>query len=299
MGSNFLRTVLFLPVFLFSSMSFGIENLDFDCARALRGKRLFQLSPSLQVELGERDILLRGKLYPFHEMGMEQYTGWSIIDSQAARAFRSLYDATFILEKGDRVFLLNEAGEVSLSGYFNEYFKETNYPQLSPEPGSRRTLIPRKKLISLFFKEVPAVVIKSYPEDRLARLKENLVPQMQAHLRHLQDPTRFIDVGSGKKIELAAYEIAVEGQLVLNPQPVQVGRNQIEGFDIRLRTPAGDYAIRYGHRIFLINEKGEQIFETKIRSDVGVDIFQDRENPEGLYQKLSQAKRVIVVGQKQ
>lgn len=299
MGSNFLRMALFLPFLLFSSMSFGIENLDFDCARALQGKRLFQLSPSLRVELGERDILLRGKLYPFHEMGMEQYTGWSIIDSQAARAFRSLYDATFILEKGDRVFLLNEAGEVSLSGYFNEYFKGTNYPQLSPEPDSRRTLIPRKKLMSLFFKEVPAVVIKSYPEDRLAMLKDHLVPQMQAHLQHLQDPSRFIDVGSGKKLELAFFEIAIEGQLVLNPKHFPVGPNQLEGFDIRLRTPSGDYAIGYGHRIFLINEKGEQILETKIRSDVGLDIFKDRENPEGLYQKLSQAKRVIVVGQKQ
>lgn len=295
---KFLASLLFLLSFLLPSLGFSIQNLDFDCAKALNGKRLFQISPKLQVELGERDILLRGKLYPFHEMGMEERMGWSVVDTEGTRIFSSPYDSIFVLERGDRVFLLDENAEVYLSGFFSEYWRGTNRPRLSANPHSRQALIPRKKLTALFFEEVPAVVIKTYPQDRWTLLKANLQPQMQLHFERLKDPSRFIPIGKGKSIELAAFETSAEGQLLISPTILQLGPDRAESFDIRLRTPAGDYPIRYGHRILLVNEKQELILDTLIRSDVGLDIFRDRDNPEGLYQKLPHAKRVIVVGRK-
>lgn len=215
-------------LFRWSGVALGAENLISSCEPLLGPSAIYvPIDSEYKVLLKPNQILIRGQLEDFWETGMEERTGWSIVDELVKhRVFRSGYDGLYVLENGDPLFLIGADGKVFEHGYFYERRHKRkvrildreitvypNSPYISEHPGRRRAKIPSEKLANYFIEGVQAVAVKTLSERRLVDLRRDLLPQIRAHIRSQKNPQRLVNEKGEVIDQVAHYERLISGVL--------------------------------------------------------------------------------------
>ena len=290
-----------LPILMgFFSQSFAIENLQLGCADLLKDQD-FQIDDLHHIQLQPYQILVRGKLEPYWETGMEDQIGWSIIDEDFdLKMFPSPYSAIYFLREGDQVFFLDDSDQVVLSGLYSE----TREPQIVIIQGRELQIHPNMphlfhdaektllaagsdELIEFFQQRRRAVVIQTLEPPQFEALRTHLRPQIEAFERHIQNPDRYVRLGKRIVYELAYFERAILGNLrwiptFLNrPQIVSKAHGlaplfvQTPGVTLHLESHGQSLPIRYGDKLLLFDKNSELLFERTLYTGDSLEIIQE------------------------
>lgn len=289
--------------------SFAIENLQEDCDDLLSTQQ-FDITPDISVSLTANQILIRGRLEPYWEQGMEDHMGWAVFDDDhELRMFRSSIDSLYFLKSGNHVFILDEDGDVLISGYYGESVTpqtNQNHPALYHDPELTLPALSSKDFVEYFEKHQRVVAIQTLEPKEIQRLRSHLLPQMEAYYRHLENPDRYIWAAGRVVYELAHYEQALSGrirwsraqlsfaQVTLTDEGYSTYYNNEPGVRLYLESPQeGTVAIRYGEQVLFFDKNEELLWQVTMDSGQGVKVRQS--GGVDLLEILAKTKRVLVI----
>lgn len=257
--------MFFLRILLALSSAFAIENLP--CQRYLGAQ--FQLPNGKSVTLEPDQLLIRGNLFDFWETGMEDQTGWSIIDEVISKKLSGdPYDSLFALSEGDLVFLLRPDGSLLAEGVHHEFFEQgkvsiagrdidvwPNRPVLRKIDPRASEVISTENYMKHFANETPAVAVVRLSNDRINFINGRLKDKWKDLAAHEADPSRFIPIGSGLTYERRLFEQVFLGTLLLR-----------DDGHVTLATQSEPMQLKFGDILYLMDDQNAYLGLIKMRS---------------------------------
>lgn len=201
-----------LTLLLLMTQAFAVENLP--CNRLL------------ESGLAADEIRFIGRLEAYWETGMEDSTGWSIIDEHTRRWLsRNPYDSLFFLRNGDRILLTIDG--VEYSGYFQDVRQPEDvtingtvykaYPNRAfLKDASGQEVMDQALFARAFFEGVPAEVIRKATPQEISELNRKYELWTKLHRQFAEK--RRVELGYGQFHEAAYFSTLGRGQLSLDEE---------------------------------------------------------------------------------
>lgn len=216
---------LIVAFMIYAGSAFGVVNL-FPCDELLKNPKV-EVAPGIQVQLTSNQVLVKGYLHMHWETGMEDQTGWSIIDSETETLVHpNAYLAMYPLSQNDRVFLLEADGRIKAHGIYDEthdvrevtifgqkMLTRPNLPMLVNE-NSNELIIPQVDFQKAFVGESPALAIVTLDAQRMEYLRSQLKKPYEKFLAWNDNPNRWIRFGNFN-FERAYFEEVLFGEVIL------------------------------------------------------------------------------------
>ena len=307
-------TLMFLLISLFSVQAHAMRDLMSLCERKLT------LDSEHILELGPEQIAIRGPLSYFWEPGMEEHMGWIVGDDFIKKNISPLpsHYYRWMLE-GDHVFILDENGKVTVSGYFQQrvenenleiageqHFIQPNNPYLFRDKDFMDSVIETKELRKLFMTSHQAVVVQNLPEDILAQLTNELRPWFERYYQNLMRTDRFVRVGRRRAVELAHFhtprrgtilvEASSSGSKVMDWETAKFGPGPtVYNHRYKVATTDGVINISGNETIMLLDENELVTFEATVGSPELPLTSTEEGAMAALAEKLRTAKAAFVI----
>jgi hypothetical protein len=277
-------TLAALTLFVLPPQAHAVKDLFSLCERQLT------INSEIVLQLKPNQIAFQGQLDHFWETGMKDQVGWLIHDKfLQTRISPNQRDYSHWLSDGDQVFILNEMGDVTASGFFSQEREKTmrltsngmvegypNLPRLFNSEGTVQVM-DSPELSGLFLTNARAVVIHTQTSEQTTALQTKLKPWFNRYVINSKDVERFVRVGRRRAYELAHFEVVHKGHLLVEGK---TGRAREFDFASGSFTPGDRYRtlkyfllegesrteLRNGEQIFLLDRNGLVLQEGRVGS---------------------------------